>query len=171
MENRIYKSEEGGAYSYRAYPDDRAGGLLTQYNNPLTTTVTYRILYYLLIQTLSMRVPLQFVVKMQCLYSLHCSSMRNQVLGVKVYVNIIRTHSLCLSLVIAGLLKMTSDREALLALHRATGGPQWRNNGGWDTDNDISLWCGTRLNCNNPGCLHRSSQKSLFFSHEFFRWP
>ena len=71
--------------------------------------------------------------------------MRNQVLGVKVYVNIIRTHFLCLSLVIAGLLKMTSDREALLALHRATGGPQWRNNGGWDTYDDISTWYGVQV--------------------------
>ena len=39
----------------------------------------------------------------------------------------------------------SSDRKALLALYRATGGPQWNNNGGWDTDTDVSTWYGVEV--------------------------
>lgn len=40
---------------------------------------------------------------------------------------------------------MTSDREALLALYWASCGPQWRRNGGWNTNADIALWNGVQV--------------------------
>lgn len=38
-----------------------------------------------------------------------------------------------------------TDREVLLALYRATGGPQWSRNNGWDTLADISSWYGVQV--------------------------
>ena len=38
-----------------------------------------------------------------------------------------------------------SDREALVALYRSTDGPQWENNDGWNTKDDISLWKGVEV--------------------------
>jgi len=65
-------------------------------------------------------------------------------LGVRIFVNLIRTQFLCLSLV-AGLLKMSSDHEVLLVFYRSTGVHQWLSNGGWNTDDDISLWYGVQV--------------------------
>ena len=38
-----------------------------------------------------------------------------------------------------------SEREALVALYNATGGPNWTNNTNWLSDNDISTWHGVRV--------------------------
>lgn len=35
-----------------------------------------------------------------------------------------------------------TEREALVALYNATGGPKWKENGKWDTDADLSQWHG-----------------------------
>lgn len=39
----------------------------------------------------------------------------------------------------------SSDRDVLVAFYRATGGPQWKNNDGWDTSVDISSWYGVTV--------------------------
>lgn len=38
-----------------------------------------------------------------------------------------------------------SDREALIALYRATGGSQWDDKSGWNTSSDISSWYGVEV--------------------------
>ena len=38
-----------------------------------------------------------------------------------------------------------AQREALVALYNATGGPNWTNNTNWLTDNDISTWYGVTV--------------------------
>ncbi|CAM9828491.1 unnamed protein product [Hapterophycus canaliculatus] len=35
-----------------------------------------------------------------------------------------------------------TDREALVALYNATGGPSWNRNRNWKTDADLSQWHG-----------------------------
>lgn len=35
-----------------------------------------------------------------------------------------------------------TDREALVALYNATGGPSWKQNRNWNTDADLSQWHG-----------------------------
>ena len=40
--------------------------------------------------------------------------------------------------------KVPSQREVLVALYNATGGPNWTNNTNWLTDNDISTWHGVK---------------------------
>lgn len=57
----------------------------------------------------------------------------------------INAHSLCPPLVVAALLNMSSDREVLLALYRATSGLHWRNNRGWNTNADISSLYGVHV--------------------------
>ena len=59
-----------------------------------------------------------------------------------------------LSLVVAGLLKMSLDREVLLALYMTNGGPQWYRNGGWNTDADISTWYGVKVRDGRVVGLH-----------------
>lgn len=40
----------------------------------------------------------------------------------------------------------STDRDILLALYRSTNGPNWDNNTNWDTDVDVNLWYGVKLN-------------------------
>lgn len=47
-----------------------------------------------------------------------------------------------------------SDRDVLLAFYRATGGPQWKQNRGWTTDDDISLWFGVKVQDGRVVGLH-----------------
>ena len=42
----------------------------------------------------------------------------------------------------ASTVSIPAQREALVALYNATGGPNWTNNTNWLTDNDISTWYG-----------------------------
>ncbi|CAM9381152.1 unnamed protein product [Ectocarpus sp. 12 AP-2014] len=39
-----------------------------------------------------------------------------------------------------------TDREALVALYNATGGPNWKQDGNWNTDADLSQWHGIKTN-------------------------
>lgn len=50
------------------------------------------------------------------------------------------TLSVCNSSLQAG--SSVSDRAALVAFYKATNGPRWKNNGGWDTDIDVCHWDG-----------------------------
>ena len=38
-----------------------------------------------------------------------------------------------------------SERETLVALYNATGGPNWTNNTNWNSDNDIATWHGVTV--------------------------
>lgn len=38
------------------------------------------------------------------------------------------------------------DREALVALYNATGGPNWNESTGWDAEIDLSDWFGVKTN-------------------------
>lgn len=38
-----------------------------------------------------------------------------------------------------------TDRDVLVALYRATRGPQWKRKDGWNTDADISSWYGVTV--------------------------
>ena len=38
-----------------------------------------------------------------------------------------------------------SERETLVALYNAMGGPNWTNNTNWDSDNDIATWHGVSV--------------------------
>lgn len=40
----------------------------------------------------------------------------------------------------------STDRAALLALIRSTGGAKWGNKDNWGTDADLSRWYGVRVN-------------------------
>ncbi|CAN0211770.1 unnamed protein product, partial [Ectocarpus sp. 13 AM-2016] len=42
-----------------------------------------------------------------------------------------------------------ADREALVAIYNATGGPDWRQSGRWNTDADLSEW--HRIKTNDQG--------------------
>lgn len=52
-----------------------------------------------------------------------------------------------LSLVAAGTLEMDSldDRSVLLEFFRATNGPSWKINDGWDTSENVSTWYGVEV--------------------------
>ncbi|CAM9246872.1 unnamed protein product, partial [Ectocarpus sp. 8 AP-2014] len=39
-----------------------------------------------------------------------------------------------------------TDRDALVALYDAAGGSNWKNNGNWNTDADLSKWHGININ-------------------------
>lgn len=39
-----------------------------------------------------------------------------------------------------------TDRDALVALYRATGGENWRESQNWDTDADLKTWHGVDVN-------------------------
>ena len=39
-----------------------------------------------------------------------------------------------------------TDRDVLLALYNATGGPNWKDTAYWDTDADLSEWYGVKAN-------------------------
>lgn len=81
--------------------------------------------------------------------------MQNEMLDMRIYFNLTRAHFLCSSLVMVGSLKMSSsDRKALLALYRATGGLQWDNNRGWGTDAGISSWYGVEVRDSRVVKLH-----------------
>ena len=45
----------------------------------------------------------------------------------------------------ASTVSIPAQREALVALYNATGGPNWTNNTNWLTDNDISTWYGVTV--------------------------
>ena len=38
------------------------------------------------------------------------------------------------------------ERDALVAVFRATGGPRWKQSENWDTENDVSTWFGVEVN-------------------------
>lgn len=40
----------------------------------------------------------------------------------------------------------STDREALIALFRSTGGAGWRRSGNWDTDAALATWYGVQVN-------------------------
>lgn len=40
----------------------------------------------------------------------------------------------------------STDRDALVAVYQATGGPNWCRRQNWNTENDISTWHGVKLN-------------------------
>lgn len=40
----------------------------------------------------------------------------------------------------------STDRHALLALYRSTGGAKWKRKDSWDTDVDLSQWHGVTVN-------------------------
>ena len=40
----------------------------------------------------------------------------------------------------------SSDRAALVALYRSTGGTRWKQNRNWDTDAGLSQWHGVQVN-------------------------
>ena len=43
-----------------------------------------------------------------------------------------------------------TDREVLTTLYNATGGPNWKNSAGWDTNaDDLSDWYGVEVNGEN----------------------
>lgn len=46
----------------------------------------------------------------------------------------------------ASLSMSSTDRAALLALYRLTGGASWKRKNNWDTDGDLSQWDGVRVN-------------------------
>ena len=39
-----------------------------------------------------------------------------------------------------------TDREALIALHRSTDGPNWKKKTNWNTDTELSDWYGVTVN-------------------------
>ena len=44
---------------------------------------------------------------------------------------------------------MDAERDALVALYRATNGPSWEENRGWCTDAPLSQWHGVEVNIKN----------------------
>ena len=40
----------------------------------------------------------------------------------------------------------STDREALIALFRSTGGAGWTNRDNWDTDAELAKWYGVKVN-------------------------
>lgn len=60
------------------------------------------------------------------------------------------------------------DRFALVALFHATGGKNWKRNTNWNTDVDLSEWCGVEVN--NQGrvvkieLINNNLQGVLFYS-------
>ncbi|CAM9789641.1 unnamed protein product [Ectocarpus sp. 8 AP-2014] len=40
----------------------------------------------------------------------------------------------------------STDREALIALFRSTGGAGWRRRGNWGTDAELATWDGVEVN-------------------------
>ncbi|CAB1106361.1 unnamed protein product [Ectocarpus sp. CCAP 1310/34] len=39
-----------------------------------------------------------------------------------------------------------TDRDALVAMYRATGGEKWSTSQNWDTDSDLKTWHGVNVN-------------------------
>lgn len=39
-----------------------------------------------------------------------------------------------------------ADRDVLVRLFQSTGGAEWERKDNWDTDTDISLWYGVKVN-------------------------
>lgn len=62
-------------------------------------------------------------------------------------VALLRAHSTSHGMVVLQIpsTKAQTDRDALLALYHATGGPEWENNDKWDTEADVSLWHGVTV--------------------------
>lgn len=54
-----------------------------------------------------------------------------------------------------------SERDALIALYKATNGDQWKNNTNWCSDKPLNEWYGIRINANNNVRALELSQNNL----------